>query len=259
MANMKRLLLLLLASLLTLPTRAAPLLVAAAADLSYCIDELAAAFRKDAPEAELKVSTGASGNFFAQIRNGAPFEVFLSADMDYPAQLARLGVADGATLTPYARGRIALWSLDNTLDLAQGMAVLRAPAVTRIAIANPATAPYGRAAKAALERDGLWAAVQPKLVIGENIAQTAQFVQSGNAQVGIISLATLRSPKMAGVGHSYLIPDQGLAPIAQGAIVTRRGAGNPLAARFVHFLGTPAARAILARNGFSLPEQGKHD
>src|SRR3954470_14142132 len=153
MANMKRLLLLLLASLLTLPARAAPLLVAAAADLNYCIDDLAAAFRQQAPDAELKVSTGASGNLFAQIRNGAPFEVFLSADMDYPARLAKLGVADGATLTAYARGRIALWSNDPRFDLARGMAVLRDPGVTRIAIANPATAPYGRAAKAALERN----------------------------------------------------------------------------------------------------------
>jgi molybdate transport system substrate-binding protein len=256
---MKKLFILLLASMAALPALAAPLLVAAASDLGYCIDDLAAAFRKEAPEAELKISTGASGNFFAQIRNGAPFEVFLSADMDYPRQLAKLGAADGATLVPYAIGRIALWSSDGSIDVTQGPAVLRDARVARVAIANPATAPYGRAAKAALERDGLWAAVQPKLVIGENIAQTAQFVQSGNAQLGIVSLATLRSPRLAGVGRYYLIPDTGLAPIEQGAIVTRRGQANPLAARFVRFLGIPAARAILEKNGFGLPRTGAHD
>jgi molybdate transport system substrate-binding protein len=256
---MKKLLILLLACLVALPLQAAPLLVAAAADLSYCIDDIAAAFRKEVPQASVKISTGASGSFFAQIRNGAPFEVFLSADMDYPRELARLGDADGATLAPYALGRIALWSADGKLDVAQGLALVRDARVTRLAIANPATAPYGRAARAALERGGLWAAVQGKLVIGENVAQAAQFVQSGNAQLGIVSLASLRSPRLAGAGRFYLIPDAGIAPIEQGAIVTRRGRANPLAARFVRFLGSPAARAILERNGFGLPAQPAHD
>jgi molybdate transport system substrate-binding protein len=253
MGAMKKLLMILLASLLALPASAATLLVAAASDLGYCIDELAAAFRKEAPSAELKVSLGASGVFFAQIRNGAPFDVFLSADMAYPARLAELGAAERTTLAPYAIGRIALWTRDPRFDLAQGMAVLRDPRAARIAIANPATAPYGRAARAALERDGLWQALQPRLVIGENVAQAAQFVQSGNAQLGIVSLASLRSPRLAAVGRYYLIPDMGLAPIEQGAIVTRHGAAKPLAAQFVQFLHTPAARAVLQRNGFDLP------
>ncbi|MFC5459870.1 molybdate ABC transporter substrate-binding protein [Massilia niabensis] len=252
---MKKLLILLLAWTLALPAQARPLLVAAASDLGYCIDELVGAYRKTAPDAELKVSLGASGNFFAQIRNGAPFGVFLSADMDYPRQLAKLGAADGATLTPYAFGRIALWSTDPRIDPARGLAALvRDPRVLRVAIANPVTAPYGRAARAALERDGLWTAVQPKLVVGENIAQTAQFVQTGNAQVGIVSFATLHATKLKGVGRYALVPHEGLAPIEQGAIVTKAGAGNPHAAGFLQYLSTPEARAILARNGFSLPE-----
>lgn len=250
---MKKLLVILFATLLAGPLQAAPLLVAAASDLAYCIDELAAAFRKEVPEAEVKVSTGASGNFFAQIRHGAPFHVLLSADMTYPTQLAKLGAADAATLRPYAIGRIVLWTLDPRFDVAQGLPVLRDPRVARVAIGNPATAPYGRAARAALERDKLWDAVQPRLVIGENIAQAAQFVQTGNAQLGIVSLATVRAPKMAGVGRYHLISDAGVAPIEQGAIVTRAGSGQPLAARFVRFLGSPAARAILERNGFGLP------
>lgn len=255
---MKKLLVILFATLLAgplqaLPASAAPLLVAAASDLAYCIDDLAAAFRKEVPDAELKISTGASGNFFAQIRHGAPFHVFLSADMMYPTQLAKVGAADGATLRPYAIGRIVLWTTDARFDLSQGLPVLRDPRATRIAIGNPDTAPYGRAARAVLERDKLWEAVQPRLVIGENIAQAAQFVQTGNAQLGIVSLATVRAPKMAGVGRYHLISDAGVAPIEQGAIVTRAGAGQPLAARFVRFLASPSARAILERNGFSLP------
>jgi len=229
------------------------LLVAAASDLAYCIDELAAAFRKEAPGAEVKISTGASGNFFAQIRNGAPFHVFLSADMLYPRELVKHDAADGATLRPYAIGRIVLWTLDARFDVAQGLPVLRDPRVARIAIANPETAPYGRAAKAVLERDKLWEAVQPRLVIGENIAQAAQFVQTGNAQLGIVSYAAVRSPKMAGVGRYHLISAAGVPPIEQGAIVTRAGSSQPLAARFLRFLGSPAARAILERNGFGLP------
>jgi molybdate transport system substrate-binding protein len=257
---MKKLLAILFATLLAAwapAAAAAPLLVAAASDLAYCIDDLAAAFRKEARGADVKVSTGASGNFFAQIRNGAPFHVFLSADMMYPTQLAKLGAADGATLRPYAIGRIVLWTTDARFDVAQGLALLRdaraMKTISRIAIGNPDTAPYGRAAKAVLERDKLWEQVAPRLVIGENIAQAAQFVQTGNAQLGIVSLASVRAPKMAGVGRYHLISDQGVPPIEQGAIVTRAGAGHPLAARFVRFLGSPAARAILERNGFGLP------
>ncbi len=254
MFSMKKLLILLLAWTLAGPALARPLLVAAASDLGYCIDELVAAYRKTAPDVEPKVSLGASGNFFAQIRNGAPFEVFLSADMDYPRQLGKLGVADGATLVPYAIGRIALWTLDPQVDPARGLAALVADErVKRVAIANPVTAPYGRAAKAALVRDGLWDKVQPKLVVGENIAQTAQFVQTGNAQVGIISFATLHATRLKGVGRHALVPSTGLSPIEQGAIVTRAGAANPHASGFVRFLASPEARAILARNGFSVP------
>lgn len=256
---MKKLLMIFLATLLALPARAAPLLVAAASDLGYCMDDLAAAFRRQVPGAELKVSLGASGNFFAQIGNGAPFEVFMSADMDYPRQLVKLGMAEGATLAPYAVGRIALWTLDPRFDPAKGTAVLRDARVTRIAIATPATAPYGRAAQAALERDGLWAPLQPKIVIGQNIAQAAQFVQSGNAQFGIVSLAALHAPKLATVGRYYVIPDAGLAPIEQGAVVTKAGAANPLAARFVQFLQSAPARAIFARSGYSLPAAPAHE
>ncbi|MES2758841.1 MAG: molybdate ABC transporter substrate-binding protein [Pseudomonadota bacterium] len=244
---------LLLTMLLALPARAETLLVAAAADLSYCIDELGAAFTKQAPHAQVKVSTGASGNFYGQIRHGAPFDVFLSADMDYPAQLGRDGAAVAATLTPYAIGRIVLWTLDARFDVQQGMRVFDDARLTRVAIANPAVAPYGRAAKAALETAGKWPALQPKLVIGENVAQAVQFVQTGNAQIGIVSLASVVSPRLKGQGSYHLLPEAGQAPILQGAIVTAHGKDKPLAAQFVQFLSTPAARDILQRHGFGLP------
>lgn len=242
---------------LSLPASADTLMVAAASDLATSIDELAAAFSRQAPDAEVKTSLGSSGNFFAQIKNGAPFDVFLSADMAYPARLAREGAADAATLAPYAIGRVAVWTVDPRFDLAQGMRVLNDPRVQRVAIANPDVAPYGQAARAALQANGYWDAVKGKLVIGENIAQAAQFVQSGSAQLGVVSYSTVLSPRMKGVGSYYLIPDTGLPPIEQGAVVTRHGAGKPLAARFLKFLQSPAARDILQRHGFSIPRD-KH-
>lgn len=246
--------LLFLLTILAMPlAQAGTLLVAAASDLVYCIDELGAAFRKAEPGAEVKVSTGASGNFFAQIKRGAPFDVFLSADMDYPRQLAQEGAADLASLAPYAIGRLAVWTLDPRFDLGTGMRVFADPRLVRAAIANPDVAPYGRAARAALIHHGVWDAVQGKLAIGENVAQAAQFVQTGNAQLGIVSLATVLSPRLKGTGRHYVVPEAGIAPIEQGAVVTTHGKGNPLAARFLQFLQTKAARDILQRSGFGLP------
>lgn len=249
---MNKLLILLVASL-ALPARAETLLVAAASDLTYSIDELAAAFKKEVPGAEVKVSLGASGNFFAQIKNGAPFDVFMSADMEYPARLAREGAAEQATLTTYAIGRAAIWSVDPRFDLKQGMRVLNDKRLKRVAIANPDIAPYGRAARAALQAHGFWDTVKDKLVIGENVAQTAQFIQTGNAQLGIVSYATVLAPRLKGVGSYYLIPDTGTPPIEQGAVVTRHGAANPLAPRFMQFLKSRTAHGILLRHGFTLP------
>lgn len=254
---MKKSLLILVASLaaLVLPAHADTLTVAAASDLTHSIDELAAAFAQQVPGAQLRTSLGSSGNFYAQIKNGAPFDVFLSADMKYPAQLAREGAADHATLAKYAVGRIVLWSVDHRFDLSQGMRVLNDPRLERFAIANPEVAPYGRAAEAALMALGFWDTIKPKLVLGENVAQTAQFIQTGNAQIGVVSYATVLAPKVKGSGSYYLIPDDGVPPIDQGAIITRHGAANPLAPRFMQFLQSPAARAILLRHGFSLPRE----
>lgn len=239
--------------MLAVPAWAEPLMVAAASDLTYSIGELVEAFRKEVPGAEVKTSLGASGNFFAQIKNGAPFHIFMSADMTYPKRLATDGAADAATLTPYAIGRLAVWSLDARFDLKQGLSVFKDARLTMVAIANPDVAPYGKAARAALQHHGVWDSVAAKIVMGENIAQTAQFIQTGNAQIGVVSYATVLAPRLKGVGSYYLVPGAGLAPLEQGAIITTHGKTNPLAPRFMQFLQSPAARAILQRHGFTLP------
>jgi molybdate transport system substrate-binding protein len=233
-------LLLALAVLGTAPAVAEPLTIAAASDLTYVIDELSAAFHKEAPGADIKVSLGASGNFYAQIKNGAPYQVFMSADLRYPQQLAKEGAADGATLYTYALGRLAMWTTDPRLDMRQGLRVLNDERVTRIAIANPETAPYGRAAKAALEHLGYWEVVKGKLVTGENIAQTAQFVQTGNAQVGFVSYATVHGA--APQRRRQLLPDAGGGAGADRTGRRRHGTGAriPLAARFMRFLRSEA-------------------
>jgi molybdate transport system substrate-binding protein len=230
-----------------------PLAIAAAADLVYCLDELDREFGRQHPGAELKVTAGSSGNFFAQLKHGAPFDVFLSADLKFPSELAKAGLADGKSLTTYAVGRIVLWTTREGLDLSKGLAVVGDAEVKKFAIANPDHAPYGRVAKAALERAGLWQTAAPKLVIGENIAQTAQFVLTGNAEAGIVALSLVLSPTLAKVGRWVEIPP-GLYPrLEQGAVITAHGAKNPLAAEYLTFLRSPEARAIFDRYGFQLP------
>ena len=227
--------------------------IAAASDLVFCLDKLNAAFTRAHPGAELKLSTGSSGNFFAQIKNGAPFDVFLSADVAYPRQLADTGAALGHTLTRYAIGRIVIWTTRADLDLSTGVAALAQPGIKRLAIANPAHAPYGRAAREALQHAKIWEAVQPRLVLGENISQTAQFVETGNADAGIVALSLALSPKLKNIGRHVEIPESMHAPLEQAAVLTRHGADNPLARAYLDFLRTPEARAVFDEFGFRLP------
>jgi molybdate transport system substrate-binding protein len=251
-------LLLALAALLCLGTAhaAETLTVAAASDLSLCLDDLDAAFRQAHPGVEVKATTGSSGNFLAQIKSGAPFDVFLSADMAYPRELVKEGLAEEPSLTLYATGHLALWSTNPQVDVSQGLAVLNTGAVKKFAIANPDVAPYGRAARAALQSAGLWDKLQGKLVSGENIAQTAQFVQSGNVDAGIVALSLLKAPKMAGVGRYSAIAEDQYSRLEQGGVITAHGKDNPAAKAYIEFLRSPAARAVLDRYGFLLPRGG---
>lgn len=231
--------------------QAEKIVVAAAADLKFAMDEIVADFRKSSPHDEVEVVYGSSGKFHTQIRSGAPFDLFFSADIAFPRELAREGLA-ATEVRPYALGRIVLWS--SSLDASKmTLAGLTDARIARIAIANPKHAPYGKRAEEALRAAGVWEKIEPKLVYGENIAHTAQFVQTGNAQVGIIALALALSPELSARGGHYLIPDSLHAPLEQGYIVTRRAAASELATRFSGFVASASARAIMTRYGFVLP------
>ena len=228
--------------------------VAAAADLKFALSELATEFEKQSG-AKVSATYGSSGNFFEQIRSGAPFDLFFSADLDYPRKLEAVGLTETGTLCEYARGRIVIWArADTPLDLAaQSWNALTDSAVQKIAVANPSHAPYGQAAVSALKKAGIYEQVKPKLVYGENISQAAQFVQSGNAQAGIIALSLAISPAMKD-GKRWDIPADMYPPIAQGAVLLK-GAQNKAEARaFLEFVKSIPARATLVKFGFMVPE-----
>jgi molybdate transport system substrate-binding protein len=229
------------------------LTIAAASDLKFALDELLQGFRARHPGAEVQVTYGSSGNFLAQLANGAPFDVFLSADVAYPRKLAEQGlVADAVFL--YAVGRIVVWvPKDSPLPVEQrGLEALKDPAARRIAIANPQHAPYGRAAEAALKSQGVYDAVKDKLVLGENIAQTAQFVQSGAAEAGIIALALALAPAMKDQGRAWEVPLEAYPRMEQGGAILKHAKTPALAQAFRDYLLGPEGKALLERYGFSL-------
>jgi molybdate transport system substrate-binding protein len=219
----------------------------------FCLEELNRQFTNSHPAVTLRTSTGSSGNFFAQIRNGAPFDLFLSADMSYPKELIKAGAAEQSSLFQYAVGRLALWTVNTNLALTNGLLALRDPTVKHIAIANPEHAPYGRAAREALRHAGLWDTLQPRLVLGENISQAAQFVQTGNADAGIVALSLVLSPRLTNVGRWVEVPPNTYPPLEQGAVLTRRGKDNSAASAYLKFLQSGQAREIFDRYGFRLP------
>jgi molybdate transport system substrate-binding protein len=236
--------------------RPAALSVAAASDLRYALNDLVEAFKKDHPDIGVAVSYGSSGNFFAQLANGAPFDIFLSADVSYPRELAARGLALPDSQFTYAEGRLALWvPAASRLQIETlGLNALVDPGVTRVAIANPEHAPYGRAAEAALTSAAILEAVRPKLVFGENVAQALQFVQSGSAEAGIVALSLAGAPPAALAGRYWIVPSDMHPPLEQGGVIMR-GASRPDAARaFRAFLLGEPGRALLARYGFQLPK-----
>ncbi|HKB12892.1 MAG TPA: molybdate ABC transporter substrate-binding protein, partial [Vicinamibacterales bacterium] len=216
-----------------------PLRIAAASDLQAALPSLASEFERSTGQ-RVALTFGSSGNFFTQLQNGAPFDVFLSADIDYPRQLERDGTAETGSLYNYASGRIVLWTrADSPLDLKRGLAALADPSVRRIAIANPDHAPYGRAAVAALHHEGIYDRVLPKLVRGENIAQAAQFVQSGNADAGIVALSLAMAPGLAATGRYVDIPESFYPRIEQAAVVIAASKQKDAARQFLEFLKRP--------------------
>ena len=227
--------------------------VAAAADLNFALPQIAKAFEAQTGTKVL-LSFGSSGNFFAQIQGGAPFDVFCSADMGYPQKLAAAGQALPESLRQYASGRLVLWVRnDSKLDFErQGLNVLLGPDVKKIAMANPEHAPYGRAAMAALQKAKLYDRLKDKLVLGENISQTAQFVTSGNADAGLISLSLAQAAELQKQGRYWEIPPGIAESLPQGAIVLRQSSSPQLAEKFLDYLSCPAGKKILAQYGFDV-------
>lgn len=231
------------------------LAIASAADLKFAMEDCVGTFRMAHPDTEVKVIYGSSGNLCAQIANGAPFDLFLSADKKFPDALIAEGHAVADSLFSYALGRLVVWvPKDSPIDAGKlGMASLKEPSAKKIAIANPDHAPYGQAAVAAMKSLGVYEDVKPRLVLGENVAQTAQFVESGAADLGIIALSLAMAPVMSEKGRFWEVPRNTFPPLIQSGVITRQAENSKAAAQFTDFLRSPAGREILKNFGFVMP------
>lgn len=255
-----RVLLLFMLAMASIPAPAgnSEISVAAAADLSSALPELAARYQKQTGVV-VRLTFGSSGNLTQQIKNGAPFDLFFSADEDYPKQLVQAGMADSISLQRYARGQLVLWTAaDSPLDIQhRGLEALLDTSVQRVAIANPQHAPYGQAAEAALKRSQLYDKIAGKLVLGENVSQAAQFVESGNAQAGLIALSHALAPGMKEQGKYWVVPADLYPELNQAAVVLSHSQHKKEAAGFLDYLKTPEARSVLQSFGFSLPGEAR--
>jgi len=237
--------------LLSLAGAAQAITIAAAADLRSAMDEIVADYRGLHPNDAVSVVYGSSGKLDAQIRQGAPYDLFFSADIAYPQALAKDGLA-GSAAQPYAVGSLVIWSSERDVSR-WTLADLAGNSIGKIAIANPEHAPYGKRAEEALRRTGVWEKVESQLVYGENIAQTLQFAQTGAAQVGIVARSLVLGLDSAHRGTWAEIPDSLHSPLVQGWVITTRGGKNDTARRFSEFATGPRARRILSKFGFSAP------
>ncbi len=233
--------------------------IAAAADLNFAFREIVADYERTTGE-HVRLVFGSSGNFYSQIQNGAPFDLYFLADIAYPKKLIDEGLAVPGSLYQYATGRIVLWVLkESSIKVENGMEVLLDPAIKKIAIGNPKHAPYGRAAVSAMEHFKVYDRVKDKFVLGENISQTAQFVQSGNVDIGIIALSLALAPTVRSLGRYWLIPEEAHPAIDQGAAIIKASKKQESARKFLDHLQTPAMRAIMKRYGFVLPGEDASD
>jgi molybdate transport system substrate-binding protein len=237
----------------TLGARSQELTVAAAADLHSTMDEIAAAVQSKT-SMHVKIIYGSSGNFFQQIQNGAPFDVFLSANADYPKKLDSAGLAAPNSYYEYGRGKLVLLvSAKSNLDLHPGLRVLTDRAVKKVSIADPSHAPYGQAAVAAMKAENIYQAVSPKIVMGENVSQATSFVLSGAADVGLVALSLAKAPETRGQVRYAEITSADFPPIQQACIVLRSSKNQKLALQFESFLRSPDAVAIFQKFGFETP------
>ncbi len=227
--------------------------VAAAADLQFAMQDVAARFQKETGKT-VKVIYGSSGNFFQQIQNGAPFDLFFSANLDYAKQLESASLAEAGSYYEYASGKIVLWAPSaSKLDLSLGMKALLDPSVKKIAVANPQHAPYGQAAVAAMRKANIYEQVKDKLVLGENISQTASFVVAGAADVGIVALSLALSPGLEDKGHYVQVPASDYPAIQQACVILSSSKNKETARQFLTFVKKPAVADLLRSYGFDVP------
>ena len=238
--------------LTALAAQAEPLTVAIAANLKYVFDDLASEFKRETG-IEAQSVLGASGKIATQVRNGAPFDVFMSADMEFPEGLYKDGFATTPP-RPYAYGLLVLWT-QKDVDLGRGVTGLADASVGRVAIANPKVAPFGKQALKVLDYYKVRAAVEPKLVYGENITQVSQYIDSRAADVGFSAKSIVVAPETAGKGKWVEVPTESYEPIAQGLVILKHGAEmhGEESRKFYGFVLSEKARAIFARNGYKLP------
>jgi len=234
-------------------SRAQEITVAAAADLQFAMQDVAARFQKETGKT-VEVTYGSSGNFFQQIQNGAPFDMFFSANLDYPKKLEAAGFTEPGSFYLYSNGNIVIWvKNDSKLDLKSGMQLLLDPSVKKIAVANPQHAPYGQAAVAAMQKANIYEKVKDKFVLGENISQTASFVVSGAADVGIVALSLALSPNMKDQGRYVEVPSGDYPPIAQACVILKSSKNKEVAGQFLSYFKSDAVAAILKSYGFDVP------
>lgn len=224
--------------------------VAAAADLRYALDEIVKAYQSENPGAQINVSFGSSGNAYQQILRGAPFDLYFSADRFYPDELNKKGLTKGAPQL-YAYGRLVIWS--KQIIVSRGVHTLNDPSIHRIAVANPAHAPYGQRAVECLKKWKLYDKLESKLVFGENISQAAQFTQTGNAQVGLLALSLALSPAMKAQGNYFLIDPQTHTPLEQAFVIIKKDKILPETYKFAAYIDSPKAKKILLSYGFEIP------
>lgn len=246
---MKRIIIL-IAFVVAMSAQAQTVKVAAAADMKFIMPEFIANYKVQHPKATVEVSYGSSGLFFQQISNGASFDLYFSADISYPQKLKELGLVNG-NVTTYAFGTLVLYS--TTIDISKGIEVLKDPSVQKIAIANPQHAPYGKRAEECLNYYGLYESVKSKLVLGDNITQTAQFALTGNADVAMIALAIALAPELKSKGKYVLLDTKSYKPVEQACVLIKGWQTNPEASKFMKYVLSAECKPIFEKYGFIVP------
>ena len=239
-----------LAFWVALSAQAQTVKVAAAANLRFVFNEIKTSYTITNPKASIEVNFGSSGALLQQILNGAEFDIFMAADNAFPAKLKDQGMASGEIKT-YALGKLVLWS--NTIDVSKGLEILTDPSIKRIAVAKPDLAPYGDRAIVMLKSSGLYDKIKDKLIYADNISQTAQFAQTGNAEVAFLAMSLTIAPEMK--GSVYVIDPKLYKPIEQSMVLVKSWKINPVAAKFMKFVLSDQCKPIFEKNGYTIPNE----